>query len=1349
MDPPSKKRSIFGFTQLFRGSPTPEDSRDAKMEPVTKLAAPAQPQRELTNASAPHSPVKRASESQLASRKLIGRPQGPSSKLSQSFSASDFTHRPSTTTIATHRRMPGDNPNKPINAMAASVMSHAPVNVIPKSTSFSGVSSTPRNVFRSSALYSRPGPQSYSPRPPVNTLNQSFPPATPGKPARGSSTANVNGRILANTASTELFAMRIQSPPRHLTGEMLAKEVPDDPNRSGSVYADEFLAHYCPPDLDEHQRRQFFCILDLRRLKYAADEVFTKKDWKINILNFGKEYEKSRSLIMLRYGLYEFKTVRASEAVKKEWKQKHGIPDSGDESEVVPKMNGASSKRKADEELTPSSINPLAASVSGANKRARAPEPSVKNKRKADGEPDENHPAKLQKPAAPPSATKSVFESIVNNVQSTPAKPAGKSLFASGAGPKPNGSLGMSVFGAAPKPAAAGGNIFGHLSDGSKGSGNEGADEDSETSSNADEDESEPQDVSQSDEPAASGGVSTPQFFAAAQKPTVNGASATSSEAGDSSQGRSIFDRITKGSDGQPIRKLSPEDGNLFAAPAVKERSVSPTKELPPAAPANNTWNAGTPIKFAGGAAPAFGSAAPKASGTATIDFGAAGFNKTPATSFDGPKEAAPQTLFGAQAKKADDATAPSTANGATPGLFFGAKSADASATAPPLFGGMGASASTSAPLFGGAVSKFGQQKEKDGAKDTSATAPSTSSLFGAQPAATAAPAPSSNNLFQSSSLFGNQNNKTDAAPAAQPPFGNLFTNAQTADAQPEKKASQPASLFAANATPSTNLLFGAAAPASSSSEEPAAKEFAFGATENKSGGSLFGSGASTPAAEPAETKSLFGAAAPAAAPAAETKTLFGAATTTPATETKSLFGATTAAPATKSLFGAAATAPATGTNNLFGGAPATTATETKTLFGAASAAPATQSKSLFGAAAPAPAQEAKPLFGGAATESKPLFGNAAGAADVKPAGLFANSSAAAPASSSMFSFGATQTAATTQPATSQPGSSIFGATGSASFTFSAGPTDASAIKNPFSSDGTYSAPSSFNFGSGEPTSSAAPFTFGGGSTPSISFGGAPDSGAQQTTSGSMFSFGASQQPSSAPVFSQNPPAASIFGSSLAPGGGTSTGTSKSCSSDPTVQKHHLVTRDPDSPFTFGGASSLATTPAATTPEPAAAANAEDGQGTNADGDEAPQEQISLTDGGPGEEDESAVHEVRAKAVKLVTGGGDSDDESGAAGKKSGAPAWKVQGVGPLRVLRNKTTGAVRMLLRAEPRGNVALNKAVLPSFSYKADAKYVKLTTATDDGKGLETWMLQVKTVELAKALAAKLEECKGGNKK
>jgi hypothetical protein len=191
-----------------------------------------------------------------------------------------------------------------------------------------------------------------------------------------------------------------------------------------------------------------------------------------------------------------------------------------------------------------------------------------------------------------------------------------------------------------------------------------------------------------------------------------------------------------------------------------------------------------------------------------------------------------------------------------------------------------------------------------------------------------------------------------------------------------------------------------------------------------------------------------------------------------------------------------------------------------------------------------------------------------------------------------------------------------------------------------------------------------------------------------------------------------------------------------------------------DSPFPFGGASSLATTPATGTPEPEPAAKRDGGSGgnhgTQADGDDAPQDaQVSLTEGGPGEEDESVVHDVRAKALKLVVGTSeDSGNESAGKDKKN---PWKTQGVGPLRLLKHKTTGAVRMLLRAEPRGHVALNKAVLPNFVYKPEAggKYIKITTSKDDGTGLETWMLQVKTKEAARALADALEANKGANKK
>ena len=122
---------------------------------------------------------------------------------------------------------------------------------------------------------------------------------------------------------------------------------------------------------------------------------------------------------------------------------------------------------------------------------------------------------------------------------------------------------------------------------------------------------------------------------------------------------------------------------------------------------------------------------------------------------------------------------------------------------------------------------------------------------------------------------------------------------------------------------------------------------------------------------------------------------------------------------------------------------------------------------------------------------------------------------------------------------------------------------------------------------------------------------------------------------------------------------------------------------------------------------------------------------------------------MRTKALKLVTAKEGSDSES-TTSKDKKSP-WKTIGVGPLRVLKHKTTGSVRLLLRAEPRGHVAVNKSLLPNFNYKPEpgGKYVKLTTLNDDGDGLETWMLQVKTKEAAQALAAVLEANKGANKK
>jgi len=923
--------------------------------------------------------------------------------------------------------------------------------------------------------------------------------------------------------------MRIPSPPRHLTGEMLAKELldaPKDSGRSGSVYADEYLAHLCPPDLDEHQRRQFFCILDLRRLKYSADEVFTKKDWKMNVMNFAKEFEKNRSLIMLRYGLYEFKTVRASEAVKREWKQKHNIPDSDDESDLAPAIRAnVGSKRKAEDDLK-STDTALTSSSSSGNKRARVPDPPapapVKQKRKAEavGEPDENQPAKLLKPDATPqktpSATKSVFESIVNKTatSTTPIKSPVKSsnLFAPDAAPKqPNGKPGWSVLDATSKPLAAATNIFSHLSDTSKGSPHDDADAESETDSGDGEPESEVQEASPSEEPSGdtSGDAPTPQFGMAKTPATLNGTSSASSDAGEGGQGRSLFDRITRDSDGQPVRQLPSQEGRSpFAISPDKERSMSPAKDLPASAPANNTWNANTPIKFSSGGASLFQSATPK---PGAISFGAPAVAKSESTT-EPPAAAPMQNLFGGPSKKAED---PATKPDATPKtaptqpMFgFPAKStASTSATPSVLFGGSAAPASTVSSVFGSGASVFGQPKEKEEKKvaptpttttpagglfgstpagpaaatsatslfgntaGTKATSTPSTGLFGAPPAASAAEA--TKPVFQSSTLFGNQTKKESPSQQATSLFGKAASAETPADKPPASNT-----FGQSNTTPS---IFGATTqPSASAAEEPAAKKISFGGDAAKSASSTFGFGTSTTSADTAK-------------PAAP--------------ESKPLFGTPNTAPETKSIFGAA------GTSSI--------PQESKSLFGPTTGQSSTTTP-MFGTAA------AGPIFGSAATP------------------------ATAPApSNSIFSFGSTQPSS--QPATTQPGGSgsIFGTGGSSSFTFSAGAPDATTINNPFAG-GTSSAPSSFTFGSGGNNDSSQPnmFSFGGNATsvPSLSFGGPSDSSTQGSQS-NMFAFGgSSSQPNGSSLFAHKPPSTttSMFGGNLAPGGGgTSTGTSK------------------------------------------------------------------------------------------------------------------------------------------------------------------------------------------------------------
>lgn len=84
------------------------------------------------------------------------------------------------------------------------------------------------------------------------------------------------------------------------------------------------------------------------------------------------------------------------------------------------------------------------------------------------------------------------------------------------------------------------------------------------------------------------------------------------------------------------------------------------------------------------------------------------------------------------------------------------------------------------------------------------------------------------------------------------------------------------------------------------------------------------------------------------------------------------------------------------------------------------------------------------------------------------------------------------------------------------------------------------------------------------------------------------------------------------------------------------------------------------------------------------------------------------------------------------------------QGVGPLRVLKHKDSGATRILLRADPSGTIVLNKSLLAGVKYEVNEKTIKFPAAGEPGKGLETWLLQLKTPQFAQELGKIMENNK-----
>ena len=148
---------------------------------------------------------------------------------------------------------------------------------------------------------------------------------------------------------------------------------------------------------------------------------------------------------------------------------------------------------------------------------------------------------------------------------------------------------------------------------------------------------------------------------------------------------------------------------------------------------------------------------------------------------------------------------------------------------------------------------------------------------------------------------------------------------------------------------------------------------------------------------------------------------------------------------------------------------------------------------------------------------------------------------------------------------------------------------------------------------------------------------------------------------------------------------------------------------------------SRATSPGAST----AGESANESQADGAEEATSAGELFNLSGGGPGEEDEDRVFEIRAKAMSF-----DAKEK-----------VWTNKGVGPLRVLKHRETSSTRVLMRQDPSGRIVLNSALMGRVKYEhAQKNMVRIVVATDAGK-LETYMVKVAKDEDAEKLASLLE--------
>lgn len=152
----------------------------------------------------------------------------------------------------------------------------------------------------------------------------------------------------------------------------------------------------------------------------------------------------------------------------------------------------------------------------------------------------------------------------------------------------------------------------------------------------------------------------------------------------------------------------------------------------------------------------------------------------------------------------------------------------------------------------------------------------------------------------------------------------------------------------------------------------------------------------------------------------------------------------------------------------------------------------------------------------------------------------------------------------------------------------------------------------------------------------------------------------------------------------------------------------------------FSSAANSAAASAASTPGTSDAGAGESGDGEAAEA----LPQVNLARGGAGEENEEVLMETRARGLKMAKEG------------------WDSQGVGFVKILKNRETSRSRVVLRADPSGKVLLNASLMKAIKYTINGTGVLFAVPQPDGS-LEQWAIRTKKEDIGR-LGSTMEEAK-----